>query len=290
MMMKRPLLFLSTCLIASLAGYLWLRTDTAGPAFPAQYEPASSMPSPGKSADPHSGSSAGSPRSLADSRLKGEAFSPEASALLDAAFAQPLPIEHGGGLQDFVLANDELHLRGDDGSSRMAPIPPAANAKELLQRIAEVQNETGLSPELVLYPKDMPRTAASRRIVSRDVMLEADSRTEADALASQAGLSFKTSPAYAPGKFIYEARTSPEALAFFVKTADSTSPYVTPLLASRASPMNMPNDQLVGRQWHLKFQNQFGAAEGTDVNVASVWNYPTSPKKKPFNFFKNFPK
>lgn len=59
-----------------------------------------------------------------------------------------------------------------------------------------------------------------------------------------------------------------------MKTADSTSPYVTPLLASKVAKMVMPNDPLVQKQWHLKFQNQLGAVSRTDVNVVSVWKYP----------------
>ena len=57
---------------------------------------------------------------------------------------------------------------------------------------------------------------------------------------------------------------------------------MTPLLGSMlAKRAVMPNDKLIGKQWHLKFQNQFGAVAGTDMNVESVWNYP---KTKAFVF------
>jgi subtilisin family serine protease len=229
----------------------------------------------------------------APSAAPSEIYPAETSALLESAFAQALRIKHGGRLREFILANDELHLRGKDGSTRLVAIPPAASGGELLLRMEEKRDQTSLSPELILYPEGLPRSASNRRIVTREVMLEAGSRTAADALASASGLSFKAAPAYAPGKFIYEAASSPEALAFFVKTSGSTSPYVTPLLASRAFPMNMPNDPLAGRQWHLRNTGQvtllpggldITATAGIDLNVFPLWNYPASPNKKPFDF------
>jgi subtilisin family serine protease len=36
----------------------------------------------------------------------------------------------------------------------------------------------------------------------------------------------------------------------------------------------MPNDQLIQKQWHLKYQGQPGSLPGTDMNVESVWKYP----------------
>jgi subtilisin family serine protease len=196
----------------------------------------------------------------------------ESLPLLEAVLNQPVSIEHGGALRELALAKDELYVRNADGIGRVVSIPPASNASELLGQIEKLHKETGSAPELILYPPSAVRDDSTRRIVTRDILIEADSRSAADSLAS--GLSFKSAPVYAKGKFIYEAPSSPEALVFFVKTADSASPYVTPLLASKVAKMTMPNDPLVQKQWHLKFQNQLGAVSGTDVNVESVWKYP----------------
>ena len=206
----------------------------------------------------------------------------ETIPLLETALHHSVSIEHGGALRALTLAKDELYVRDGDGIGRVVSIPPAASASELLDQIAKVQKETAFTPELILYPLGAPRNDSTRRIVTRDILIEADSRSAADALASAANLSFKSAPVYAQGKYIYEAPSSPEALAFFVKTSNSESPYVTPLLGSMlAKRAVMPNDQLIGKQWHLKFQNQFGAVSGTDMNVESVWNYP---KTKAFVF------
>ena len=204
----------------------------------------------------------------------GQPVSRETLPLLEAVLNQPVSIEHGGALRELALAKDELYVRNADGKGRVVTIPSATSASELLGQIEKLQKETGSAPELILYPMGAERNDSTRRIVTREILIEADSRSAADSLASASGLSFKSAPVYAKGKYIYEAPSSPEALAFFVKTADSTSPYVTPLLASKVAKMVMPNDPLVQKQWHLKFQNQLGSVSGTDVNVESVWKYP----------------
>jgi len=202
----------------------------------------------------------------------------ETLPLLEAVLNQPVSIEHGGALRELSLAKDELYVRNADGIGRVVSIPLITSGNELLDQIAKVQKETSSTPELILYPAGAPRNDSTRRIVTRDILIEADSRSAADSLASASGLSFKSAPVYAKGKYIYEASSSPKALAFFVKTANSESPYVTPLLASKVAKMVMPNDPLVQKQWHLKFQNQSGAVFGTDINVESVWKYPSTTK------------
>ncbi len=204
----------------------------------------------------------------------GQPVSRETWPLLEAVLNQPVSIEHGGALRELALAKDELYVRNADGIGRVLSIPAATSASDLLGQFEKIQKETGSAPELILYPPGATRNDSTRRIVTRDILIEADSRSAADALAAASDLSFKSAPVFAKGKYIYEAPSSPEAWAFFVKTADSASPYVTPLLASKVAKMAMPNDPLVQKQWHLKFQNQLGAVSGTDVNVESVWKYP----------------
>jgi len=208
----------------------------------------------------------------------GQPLSRETRLLLEAVLNQAVSIEHGGALRELALAKDELYVRNADGKGRVVSIPAATSASDLLGQFEKIQKEIGSAPELILYPPGTARNDLTRRIVTRDILIEADSRSAADALAAASDLSFKSAPVYSQGKYIYEASSSPEALAFFVKTADSSSPYVTPLLASKVAKMVMPNDPFVQKQWHLKFQNQLGAVSGADVNVESVWKYPSTTR------------
>jgi len=272
--------FLAVPLALILLGFLLIqRRETPLPAEPLN-KPQSVAPSLSSdmAQQPSSGPSWRSKQQdqpPAGSDAPAQNISSENLPLLEAALQQPVSIEHGGALRELVLAKDELYVRDADGKGRVVAIPSASHAAALLEQWQKIQTATGSAPELVLYPPNAPRNDSTRRIVTRDILIEADSRSAADALAAASGLDFKSAPVYAQGKYIYEAASSPEALAFFVKTANSASPYVTPLLGSMmAKRAVMPNDQLIGKQWHLKFQNQFGAVAGTDMNVESVWKYP----------------
>ncbi|NDG72118.1 MAG: hypothetical protein EBY32_12630, partial [Proteobacteria bacterium] len=204
----------------------------------------------------------------------GQPVSREAWPLLEAVLNKPVSIEHGGAMRELALAKDELYVRNADGKGRVVSIPSATSASDLLGQIEKLQKETGSAPELILYPTGAVRNDSTRRIVTRDILIEADSRSAADSLASASGLSFKSAPVFAKGKYIYEAPSSPEALAFSIKTANASATPATPLLASLSSKRVMPNDQLIQKQWHLKYQGQPGSLPGTDMNVESVWKYP----------------
>lgn len=194
------------------------------------------------------------------------------SALLAQMVSSPIQLPDGGGVRKFQLATDQLYLRGADGASRILSLPKAATAAEFAAAIAKARAESGSEPELILYPAGFPRNEFTRRIATRQVVITAPSRAEADALAAAQGLAFKKALPFAPGSFVYGAPTSAAALA----SRAATGAFAVPLLASRRGVMAMPNDPHVQLQWHLKFQGQKNAVAGTDINVESVWNYPST--------------
>jgi subtilisin family serine protease len=185
----------------------------------------------------------------------------------------PITLQDGGSKRPFELATDELYLRLPDGSQRVVTIPKATTPEAFAAAIEKARAEHGIEPELVLYPAGAPRNEFSRRIVTRDVVVNAPSRERADAMAQAKGLVFRKAPAFATNAFIYEAPTSAAALGVLTRQ-EVASADATPLLASLAAKKTMPNDPYVQLQWHLKHQNQQGAVAGTDINVESVWNYP----------------
>jgi len=201
------------------------------------------------------------------------------AASIDAAqlapfLSAPITLKDGGIDQKFELATDQLYLRGEDGASRILPIPVASTPEALASAIEKARAEHGTEPELVLYPAGFPRHEYTRRIVTREVVVNAPTRVEADALAAAQGLEFQKAPVFAPNAFVYKAPTSAAALGMLTRQ-EVASADATPLLASRSAKKSMPNDPYVQLQWHLKHQNQQGAVAGTDINVESVWNYPS---------------
>ena len=242
-----------------------------------------SNPSPNSAAH----SSTGVPPVVETPRQAGRlpyTFSPSVPAPVESAiseanqiapfFSAPITLQDGGSKRSFELATDELYVRQADGDNRVIQVPKTDTLEAFAAAIEKARADHGTEPELVLYPSGLPRNEYTRRIVTRQVVLNAPSRAEADALAAAQGLVFQKSPVFAPNAFVYEAPTSAAALGVLTKQ-EVASADATPLLASLAAKKTMPNDPFVQLQWHLKHQNQQGAVAGTDINVESVWNYPS---------------
>jgi subtilisin family serine protease len=211
-------------------------------------------------------------------------LSPSSSEVsrLTPLMSAPITMSHGGAKQIFELATDELYLRLPDGSQSVVSIPKASSPEDFAAAIEKARAQHGTEPELVLYPAGLPRNEYTRRIVTRDVVINANSRTEADAMAESAGLVFKKSLQFAPNAFVFEALTSLAALNFQIANNELNMAKVSTQLAKQAATMAMPNDPHIQLQWHL---NNFGqkqkngnytANPGIDINVEPVWNYPAT--------------
>ena len=191
-----------------------------------------------------------------------------------ATLPEELAYFDAGLERSFELALNELVVRDPDtGKDRTIAIGPAADRAALLDEWARVWRETGLEPGLVLYPTNRERSEFTRRVVTREVLVQSSDADAARMAAQEAGLAFDSAPVSAPGCFVFLADSAPEALVAAEDLRDAGVD-AAPILARQYARRAMPNDPLVGRQWHLKFQSQAGAVAGTDINVESVWNYP----------------
>jgi subtilisin-like proprotein convertase family protein len=187
----------------------------------------------------------------------------------------PAVVADAGMVRNFRLAMDELYIRDPKtGKGKGVAVASASDLAALMAQMEKVQAETGLVPELVMYEEGVERTEFTRRVVTRELMLESDSQATADQAAKSASLVFRDAPAYAPGKFLYLAESSPEALAAWTQLEEQKIVSSSLLLAKQQSKRAMPNDSLINQQWHLKFNNQSGAVLGTDLNIESTWAYP----------------
>ena len=198
-------------------------------------------------------------------------------ARLQKYASTPAVVADAGMVRNFRLAMDELYVRDPEtGKGKGVTVASASDLAALMAQMEKVQSETGLVPELVMYEDGVERNEFTRRVVTRELMLESDSQATADQAAKLAGLVFRDAPAYAPGKFLYLAESSPEALAAWTQLDEQKIVSSSLLLAKQQSKRAMPNDPLVSKQWHLKFASQSGAVAGTDVNIDTVWSYPTA--------------
>lgn len=214
----------------------------------------------------------------------------EEIARLTPLLSAPITMSHGGAKQIFELATEELYLRLPNGSQSVVSIPKASTPEDFAAAIEKARAEHGVEPELVLYIAGAPRNEFSRRIVTRDVVISADSNAEADALARDVGLVFLKKLEFAPDTFVYKASTSLQALSFQIDSEAINLASVSTQLAKQAATMSMPNDPYIQLQWHLKNTGQklrlsgggnYTAFQGIDINVESLWNYPST---KPFAY------
>jgi len=198
-------------------------------------------------------------------------------ARLQKYASTPAVVADAGMVRNFRLAMDELYVRDPEtGKGKGVTVALASDLAALMAQMEKVQAETGFVPELVMYEDGIKRNEFTRRVVTRELMLESASQAKADQEAKSAGLVFREAPAYAPGKFLYLAESSPEALAAWTQLEEQKIVSSSLLLARQQSKRAMPNDSLINQQWHLKFNNQTGAVVGTDVNIDSIWGYPTT--------------
>jgi subtilisin family serine protease len=196
-------------------------------------------------------------------------------ARLQKYASTPAVVADAGMVRNFRLAMDELYVRDPEtGKGKGVAVASASDLAALMAQMEKIQTETGFVPELVMYEDGVERNEFTRRVVTRELMLESDSQAMADQAAKSVGLVFRDAPAYAPGKFLYLAESSPEALAAWTQLEEQKIVSSSLLLAKQQSKRAMPNDSLINQQWHLKFNNQSGAVLGTDLNIENIWAYP----------------
>lgn len=171
------------------------------------------------------------------------------------------------------LALDEAVLRDEEGKEKIQPLDPPATQQTLPARLAALKAPGGVFP--VAYLDGEERSAASRRIVTPDLRVQL-AAAAAEKLAAQNHLIIKDRPTYAPGWVIMSAADAFAALDAMVNLRDEQAVVSADvLLAVQHSLRTLPNDPLIGSQWHLKRSGT--AVAGTDVNIETAWNYPAGP-------------
>ena len=180
-------------------------------------------------------------------------------------------IDLGGQSLSIALALDEAVLRDADGKESIARLAPPATEETLPARLAELSAPKGVFP--VAYLAGQVRSIATRRIVTPDLRVQLDAGA-AEKVATANQLVIKDRPAYAPGWVVMTAKSPFAALDAMINLrAIQGVASADVLLAVQHSLRALPDDPLVTNQWHLKKTS--GSTAGTDVNIESVWNYPS---------------
>ncbi len=164
------------------------------------------------------------------------------------AGAQTYQIHDGGMARTFVVEE--------------APVAPAA-----------LKDTTAVEPQIVLYEAGAKKTEFSKRIATKQVLIELKAGTDPAALAEKYNVLLSSSPTYAPGFHILETTSALNALALSETLRNDPSVLsAEPLLARKHQKKNVPNDPQFTNQWHLVNSGQNGGTVGVDINVSNVWN------------------
>jgi subtilisin-like proprotein convertase family protein len=183
--------------------------------------------------------------------------------------------QDAGMPRNFVLALDEIWVTDAEGKGRVVAVE-AASAEELEQLVL-APSAAGESAQAILYEDGATRNEFTRRIVSSLVTVRLDEGSDPAEVARLGGAASFELPEYAPGFAVLQTGGGLASL----RTADLLTGRPGVLLAEaqlarQHAKRAMPNDALINQQWHLKFNNQAGALAGTDLNIESVWAYPTA--------------
>jgi subtilisin-like proprotein convertase family protein len=171
---------------------------------------------------------------------------------------------------EFVVASNELHF----GNGRQVrAVPPQAGAEGMRQHARAWRFLSGEEHDLVLYPAAGPRTERSRRLLTREVLVQLEDGTDLESVRAAAGGARMERVPYAAGMFLVSAAEPGGALILAATLRGVRGvAYAEPQLARRASRKAVPNDTLFALQWHLLNTGQGGATPGIDVKVTNVWN------------------
>ena len=136
------------------------------------------------------------------------------------------------------------------------------------------KQSAGRAPKIVLYERGVPRTLATRRILTQRVLVRRGMDFNMATFASIAGTKSVQEVSYAPGYVIVESAEVNGALQ--LASLLRATPGVLsaePILGKRQWTKSIPNDPLFADQWYLGRSGQIGGA-GIGMNVTNVWaNY-----------------
>lgn len=192
--------------------------------------------------------------------------------LKDVPLRASYRIQDAGQPRNLELAMDEVAVV-EGGRRVVRAVARAADAKSQGLAAKALQSTSSGAVELVLYPAGGPRTDATRRYVTRQVLVRMKDGHDAAAVIRALGVKSVRTPAYAPGYAIVEVDGPGEALAAadawtLLPEIDSAEP----MLARHRAKKAVPNDPLFADQWHLQNTGQLGGARWIDANLVPAWD------------------
>lgn len=191
-------------------------------------------------------------------------------SLFSRVFAESHIVEvtEGGTTQSYEIALDEIYLP-QKGLKAVDPQKSVESLKEFAQSIMVTTKE---SVFLVLYPHGATHTERNRRILTDEILVEANPSAAAE-VAKMKGVDHMESLDFAPN-FYKVVVTNPMLTLSTAERIREVNGVKTSeaQFASYRIPRAVPNDPFYSTQWHLKNTGQKGGLAGIDVNAEPVWD------------------
>ncbi len=183
-----------------------------------------------------------------------------------------LEIRDRGFPRQFEVATNEVWVKAPR-LQRSHAIPTQANAEATRQHAITLSRASGQEVELVLYEKGARRDTYSRRVLTKEVLVQVAPGTDAEALATTAGARWRGPVTDLRGYHFLEATETGGALLLAERLrAEPGVLSAEPQLAKQQAKRFVPNDPLFPNQWHLRNTGQGGGTSGVDVNITGVWD------------------
>lgn len=184
-----------------------------------------------------------------------------------------LVLSSGGVQRRYEFALAEVALRGRDGRTTLQGVPAQADAEALRRWLKAQPAAANQSRALVLYEAGRPRSAATRLIATREVVIGLADGVSAGDLAARLGIDYVGPLDYAPGYHRFQAADSAEALLVPESLQQHSGvQQVLPQLARLRVRTAVPDDPHYSAAWHLRNTGQNSGTPGIDLNVESVWD------------------
>jgi subtilisin family serine protease/subtilisin-like proprotein convertase family protein len=171
------------------------------------------------------------------------------------------------GRETLRLVMDRFVARDSNGKDEIRTLHPPATAASLAQRLAGQHAPRGVFP--LAYDESDDHDGL--RLITAEIRAKLP-REKAASIARAHGITIRSFPDYAPEWVIFGAADPFDALEKIDALRNAAQVEAADILTGRrASLMALPNDPLIGNQWHLKASG--AALPGSDMNVEGAWNY-----------------
>lgn len=177
-----------------------------------------------------------------------------------------------GAVREFEIALDELYLPADR-SHRLERLQIVSQPPDSLQRYAQgLESDLGRQTDIVLYESGKPRGDASRRLLTRQVIVRLADQEQRRHVEETFHVTLRPMFVELPQWFVVIADKPGAALDVAEKLRrHPLVRHAQAVLAKRTQKKAILDDPLIDLQWHLRNVGHNGGRNGIDINALAAW-------------------